>query len=383
MNVLYITHYAGFYGANRSLLRLILELRDDYGVNPLVILPTKGLFVNELAKNDVAYKIFRFYNWQNIGSSWLKSYSKHLLNTYFFRAIATDLGKCEFTADLIHTNSSITNLGGFLSKAMSLPHIWHIREFGLLDFNAEYTRGIKKAGKYYDKNATVIVAISKRLKQYYADYISSQKIEVIYNGVLIDRNFEKQYAAAQKPLKLCFVGVVTENKNQMEAILACEHLIKVKKVTDFVLQIVGDGPDAYYPSLKSYVAKNQLEEHVEFLGYVKEIGSVLQNSDLGIVCSRNEAFGRVTVEFMAHKIPVIATNAGANPEIIEHGHDGYLYDLGNPIHLADYIQKLIEDRSLLADMGHQAHNSALQKFTSEKNTKKLFELYERVLIARS
>jgi len=376
MRVLYVTHYSGFYGANRSLLRLILELREIYGVIPLVIVPMKGVFTNELNEKEIDFEIYRFYNWQNIGNSWMVSFTKQALNWFLFANIAKDLKKKKIGIDLIHTNTSITNLGGYLSKVLNIPHIWHIREFGALDFNTKYLNGIKKAGKYYESHSNHIVAISKKLKDYYSNYISEKKIKVIYNGVELNENLTKGFNSKDS-LRLCFVGVITENKNQMEAIRACEYLIK-KNVTDFMLQFVGDGPDAYHPSLVNYVREKHLENHVEFVGYVDKINPILEKSDVGIVCSKNEAFGRVTVEYMAQKMPVIASNTGANPEIIEHGSTGYLYEIGNYKSLALHIQRLIEDRSLLINLGKNAYATAARKFTSKINTDTIFELYREV-----
>lgn len=375
MKVLYITHYAGFYGANRSLLKLICELRELHDVEPLVIIPMHGTVVKELVKNKIPYKIYKFYNWQDINSTWFKAAIKHFLNCCQFPLIALNLRKNHF--DIIHTNTSICNLGGYLSKKMNRPHIWHIREFGKPDFNAEYFQGIVKAGKFFTRNATVVIAISKAIKEYYKDYINPDKIEVIYNGVEVEPDLVKKNNE-NRPLQLCFTGVITENKNQMEAILACLYLLKEKKESNFMLNFIGDGPDDYYPSLVDFVEKNGLSNHVKFFGYVNNIDNLLKGFDLGIVCSKREAFGRVTVEYMARKIPVIASNSGANPEIIKNGVTGYLYSPGNHEELANYIYEVINERSILEDMGSAAYKDTIGRFLSTTNTSNIIELYNRV-----
>ena len=79
MKIIFITHYSGFYGANRSLLKLISELKEFYNIEALIILPSQGKFVSELDKEGVNYRIFKFYNWQNIKNGWLKTRTKIFL----------------------------------------------------------------------------------------------------------------------------------------------------------------------------------------------------------------------------------------------------------------------------------------------------------------
>ena len=85
---------------------------------------------------------------------------------------------------------------------------------------------------------------------------------------------------------------------------------------------------------------------------------ILQRSDVGLMLSTNEAFGRVTVEYMMQNLAVIASDTGANPEIITNGETGLLYELGDVESLADKMKSLIEDHTLLGALAEKGKQHA-------------------------
>ena len=107
--------------------------------------------------------------------------------------------------------------------------------------------------------------------------------------------------------------------------------------------------------LKKYIAENELDDYVVFHGHVKEIDPLLSEMHLGLMCSRDEAFGRVTVEYMMHGMPVIASNSGANPEIVKDNVNGFIYTLYNADELAEKIYKFANEPDLLKQMGETAY----------------------------
>ncbi|WP_303316566.1 glycosyltransferase family 4 protein [Flavivirga abyssicola] len=376
MKILFVTHYSFLYGANKSLLQLLIDLRAYYGVEALVIVPQKGTFSDQLEENKIDYLIFRYYNWLN-ANTFIKSKTKLILNKFLFKRIFSSLKQISFSCDLIHTNSSVTNLGGYLSKKMKTPHVWHIREYGQDDFNIKYYTGIKSAGNYFSSNASIVIAISKDLKKYYSQYINPEKIRVVYNGIKLKENFVKEYNN-DKALRICVLGVISENKNQIEVIKALSYLKNTKKNSNFVLYIVGDGTGKYMQFLKEFVKKEKLDKNIFFKGYISDVDVFLKTIDLGVVSSQREAFGRVTVEFMMNKIPVIASNTGANKEIIVSKDLGYLYTLGNFKQLAEIIHNIDQNREDLKLIGNSAYDHAVNNFSSKLNTDNIFQVYKEL-----
>jgi len=84
------------------------------------------------------------------------------------------------------------------------------------------------------------------------------------------------------------------------------------------------------------------------------------------MCSRAEAFGRVTIEAMLMGKPIVAAAGGATPEIIEHGRSGLLYEPGNPEAAAEAVRSLLLDRETAAQLARYARTTALLYYTFDR-----------------
>ena len=100
--------------------------------------------------------------------------------------------------------------------------------------------------------------------------------------------------------------------------------------------------------------------------------SILETCNLGVVTAKNEAFGRVTIEYMLMRMPVIVADSGANPELIDNGVTGMIYHLGNVVELADAIQVYIKNPALLEEQGEKAYEKAVEEFSAEKNADSIY-----------
>ena len=94
-----------------------------------------------------------------------------------------------------------------------------------------------------------------------------------------------------------------------------------------------------------------LEKNVRFLGYQKNFYEKLAGYDCGIMCSRSEGFGRVTVEYMMAGLPVLASDTGANAELIENGVTGLLYHFPDVENLKNELLYMLEHKKEVSDMG--------------------------------
>lgn len=101
--------------------------------------------------------------------------------------------------------------------------------------------------------------------------------------------------------------------------------------------------------------------------------------DVELVCSKSEAFGRVTIEAMMSMNPVIASNTGANTELIKEDYNGLLYNYGNYVDLANKIEVLIQNPDLLEKYGKNGYKFALENFTAEINAKNIEMVYKELI----
>ena len=175
-------------------------------------------------------------------------------------------------------------------------------------------------------------------------------------------------------MKLCIVGGISEAKNQIDLINAVQLLPNY----DFTLDIIGEGISQYVAKLKATVKNKGLDKKINFVGHKTKIGELLADYDIGIITSKNEAFGRVTIEYMLAGVPVIASDAGANKELIDNGNTGVFYELGDVQGLADKIEELISDKEYRQKLSLNAYNVAVNNYTAQNNAQKVLEVYNKV-----
>ncbi len=383
IKVAFFTHYTEMYGANRSLFEMIKSLKNC-NVDAIVITPKYGDLNKLLDENNIVNKSSRFYGWvRNNFNSYTKRVCKraifNIINYFAVRNISKWLEKTNI--DIIHTNSSVIDIGAKVAKCLSKKHIWHVREYGKEDYNIEFNVPFCKAVQFMENNSDKIVFISNDLLLKYKKYIKDQKsYEVIYNGV--DQEKYTQILDNKKffteKIKIILCGLIHENKNQLE-VLRAVSLLEEKYLKQIELHIVGSGDEAYIKILKEYISEKGLEAYVKFHGYVKNVTKLNADSQVAIVPSKKEAFGRVTVEYMLSGLAVIVSDSGANTEIVTDGKDGFVYKLGDIEDLKNKIISLIMDRNLLYTLSVKGQSTVSGYFTSDINAKKIRKLYDNIL----
>lgn len=378
MRVLFISHTNSLDGANRSLLQLVKELRDNHDVTPIVVCPRdrqSHVLTDVYAKEGiecipVPLVKFKLVGNKSLVAKMLLAASFLLRNLYLFYA----LRGVKF--DLVHSNSSVIDMGAYLVLWRRVPHVWHLREFGYEDFRMQSVFG-KRYERWIYKKCEVAIAISKAIEQKFKPLFGT-RIRLIYNGIL--PKDESLSASHTNPVTtFCITGRLEPNKNQMEVLKAC-LLLKHESKCHFRLLVVGAGGNtAYTEELKKYVADNGLQDEVMFMGYRTDVPEILSQCNVGLTASTNEAFGRITVEYMMQNLAVIASDTGANPEIIRDGDTGMLYPSGDARQLADKMLALLQNRNLLMRIAANGKQRALECFSSVKNSDSIFNLYKTLV----
>ena len=119
--------------------------------------------------------------------------------------------------------------------------------------------------------------------------------------------------------------------------------------------------------------------NIEFLGNVKNVMEIIGKSDLFFLPSEDESFGLAALEAMSCEVPVVATNVGGLKELISHGVDGYLTNVGDTEALAQNALKILTDSGLQEKLGRKARQKVLEQYTPEKILPLYESLYEETL----
>jgi glycosyltransferase involved in cell wall biosynthesis len=224
--------------------------------------------------------------------------------------------------------------------------------------------------KFTLKNVDVFTAPSK----YIQNMAKTDVSPIIHLPNFIDL---QKFHELTNNYNLLFVGRLEKMKGTEFLIRAISLIINVFPQT--TLTIVGDGPDK--ADLFNLTNKLQLEKYIQFVGWVehKDLDTYYEKASSVVVPSSwVEAFGIVILEAMSAGRPVIATNIGGIPEIIDDGVNGYLVKPENPEQIAEKVIKLFSEESLLKDLGRNARKKA-EEFSIDKYVDNLEKIYIEVM----
>ena len=132
------------------------------------------------------------------------------------------------------------------------------------------------------------------------------------------------------------------------------------------LLICGFGFPNEIKLVSKYVNDFELDGCVHLMGFRNDVSNLLVNSDVLVVASQDyESFGFTSIEAMAHKVPVVATNAGGIPEVVIDGYGGYCIDKENVDLYANYISVLLNDSNLRERQGMLGYDRYLSNFSAK------------------
>lgn len=377
MKVLFVMHNNFLYsGATLAMLEVIEQLNKIYGIEVEVLFPKDGGTANQYcSENEIPYYVANYYvQMFSETDSCIKNCLK--LPLLYIRELKMKksckaLKNIMRNIDLVYSNSCTTLFGLLLSKMYSIPHIWHIREFGDLDHRLIYPFGKKRYFALANKIDSEIVLISKCLYESRREYFQKEKMHLIYDDVNRKYNNPTEKSEKEK-LNILIAGDIKAGKGQMIAIEAL-GLLKVMAVNDFELFIVGKvGDQKYKDEMNELVEKYSIQDRIHYLGHVSDMNNIRMKMDIGIVASNSEAFGRVTVEGMLSKMAMVGRNSGATPEILQDGLTGLLYD-GTAEDLKNKLI-LLRDRQFRINIAEKGYTKAVLSYVNGNCAKQVAEL---------
>lgn len=379
MNILFIGHEDKMNGASRCMVEIIDELILQGNQVFVLTAYSDGTFYSELKKRNVCVIVYKFHRWivnrQESNFRWFLRKNKNRLliwkDRVAFHFLCEEIKK--YKIDIIHSNTSVICIGAWLSSALKIKHVWHLREFGKEDFNMLPIFSEQYTWKYIRKHADCCIAISKAIEKKYRNLIGADKIQVIYDGVIIPENRKKRTYCSDD-VNLLLAGRVGEAKGQAEAVSAM-IILKSRGYNCFKLFIAGAGD---IQKLEQIAGFDTVRDRIVFCGFLDDLNSFREKIDVELICSRAEGFGRVTVEAMMMGNPVIGADTGATAELIRDGENGYLYQKGNVNDLADKIIRLTQngEYEYLSDT---AYDYAHKNFGVKRNVMQICEVYQKLL----
>lgn len=218
--------------------------------------------------------------------------------------------------------------------------------------------------------------------------IPSAKIVTVHNAVEIPEIRSTPADDMRRELGLGratpLVGMVAridlKQKRYQEFLMAAPKVACAMPGARFL--IVGDGEEAERTALEQQARDLGLGARVHFLGFRPDVSRVIAALDVLVLASANEGFPLVTLEAMAHGVPVVATDLGALREQIVHGENGFLVPPGDVAALANSVAALLLDPARASQMGQRARRLVEQRFDVQDMATTVQALYLRLLARR-
>lgn len=222
------------------------------------------------------------------------------------------------------------------------------------------------------------IALTKRHKENLIDTtgINPEKIVIIPNGVSL-KKFKpvfKKPPQSDQPIKIGVIARLDPKKGQDLAIKALKKLIDQTQ-RSVTLHFLGqDTPNEkpVKPNLQKLAQELQIEKNVIFEGFHSDLGKFVNDLDLIWMPSHKETFGRCVIEGMASAVPVIASNAGGVPDIIQHQVNGILFETMNADDLCHQTIELLNNPDLFTQIQNNAVVDIQKNYDVDQIWKKVF-----------
>jgi sugar transferase (PEP-CTERM/EpsH1 system associated) len=269
-------------------------------------------------------------------------------------------------------------------------HGEHGREVTDLDGTNRVYRGVRKA---YRPFVTHYVTLSGELTRYLEEaiHIDPERITQICNGV--DTTRFTSAAAGRSPIHDCpftdpnhwlvgTVGRLDAVKDQPTLVRAFARMVGMNAAAAgrARLVIVGDGP--LRADCERLTDQLGLRNLVWYAGERRDIPAILRGLDCFVLPSRGEGISNTILEAMASGLPIVATNVGGSPELVDDGISGWLVPAQDDAAMASAILDYFADPIRALGHGKAGRDAAIRRFGIDKMVLEYQTLYDRLLAAR-
>ncbi len=389
VRVLFFDHTAAQSGAEIAMLNLVRNL-DTRKVTPVVVFGAYGPVVEQMNPFADTHVLPL-----PVAVAGAKKDSLGIGSLFRLRATLSGVGYIWRLArfirrsdvDVVHTNSLKADvIGGIAGRLARCPVIWHVRDRIDEDYlPPSVVRMFRLLSRWVPHFVITNSAATLRSLYPSAPPVSSvpssggsrKRSAVVHDGT--PWPFPASRTAARNgQVRIGLIGRISPWKGQhiflQAAARVCQNFPEARF---FIVGSALFGEAEYDRKVRSLTESLGISDLVTFTGFRKDVQNMIADMDLIVHASTTgEPFGQVIIEGMAAGKPVIATDGGGVPEIVEDGKTGILVPMGDVQAMADAISRLLADPALAADMGACGRERVRDHFTIEQKARKVEAVYQ-------
>lgn len=362
--ILFFSHTAELYGAERILLSIVREMRHDFAVH--VALPADGPLARELAALE-GVRLHRFT---------LLRFTKRPVDLLHNLAIlipfvagVVRLLK-QVRPDLVYCNTIRNLFTAAVAHWLGYPALFHAHERNLPG----------PAGRLFAwiaaRACDVIVFVCEYAARSYTDIVPSlaARSRVIYNGVAVPQQPPPSQPRKEAFPLLMTIAQLAPHKRLDDLLRAMPQV--VARYPSAHLVVFGEGDDR--PKLEGLIAELSLGNHVTLAGFVPDAAGRLADADIYLAPFAGEGLNTTAIEAMLNRKPVIAAASGGLLEIVEEGETGLFHEVGDYGQIAAHVEYLAQSTELRREMGENGRQRAGRLFDPQRQMEKIRGIVEEL-----
>lgn len=282
--------------------------------------------------------------------------------------------------DLVHVHSSF---GGsffrklpfiYIASMFKIPIINHIHgsEIANLYINASKKKK-QLVERCFDKCSYLVVLSEEWKSNLQVIKTKTPKI-VIENYSTIHKECLKRKNHEEKII--LFLGFITELKGCFDIPDIVKKVVEQNPNVKFILAGSGE-----IEKLQNLIKEKRISQYISFPGWVKkeEKEVLLKNADIFFLPSYTEAMPMSILEAMGYGLPIVSTNVGGIPQLVEEGKNGYITEPGDIMNLSKCLIQIVGDTNECFEMGKRSMEIAETKYSKETHLDKIMRLYKKIL----
>ncbi len=284
-----------------------------------------------------------------------------------------------YSLDLIHVHYAMPfAASAYLARQLLLPRqlgvvtTLHGTDITLVGVQPAYFR----ITQFSIQNSDRVTAVSRFLKERAEETFGiTRPIEVVYNFVDSEVFAPRRRSGLRLAPPDSRVLMHASNFRPVKNIPQVLHIFaEVRRRVPSKLVMVGDGPEK--AGAENLARELGVERDVLFLGNQDCMEELLPLADVFLLPSSSESFGLVALEAMSAEVPVVASNAGGLPEVVDHGVTGFLHDPGHTNGFVASVLKLLAQEPLRRRMGRAGRKVARKRFSADEMVARYLKIYE-------
>lgn len=362
MKVAYLSNSSQIGGGEKCMESLFHGLKGT-GIEPYVICPEPGPFVGVLERMGVRTVV------RPLASPSLRTLLPAFRDLLWLRGFLKENG-----ISLLHANGSIGARKATLAcKSAGVPVVCHIH----YPLPREFYRWAYRRLPTPDTVVFVCDALQRDLGGLLRECYPGMGQEVVYNG--IDTALYAPRDAANRVPRIGIIANLQAVKGHEDFFEMAALLTRAGYEASF--ELIGDDvqKQGRRAALEAKARELGILPRVKFWGFVDDVVSILQQFDIVVCSSHEEASPRCIIESMSCRKPVVATRVNGIPDVVEDGVNGLLVPAARPQALFEAVRRLLDDPDLRSRLAHAGWRKVNERYSLAAYTREVLRVYDTVL----